>query len=41
MMHENCPCCGAEIIVGQESCTNCMIYLWDTVEDPKEEEEDR
>ena len=26
-----CPCCGAEIIAGQQECLNCRIYLWEVV----------
>ena len=28
---KHCPCCGAEIMVGQESCLNCLVYLWEVV----------
>ena len=24
-----CPCCGAPIMVGQEACLNCRVYLWE------------
>ena len=27
-----CPCCGEPIMVGQEACLNCHVYLWE-VED--------
>ena len=30
---KHCPCCGAEIMVGQESCLNCLVYLWEVYED--------
>jgi hypothetical protein len=26
-----CPCCGAPIKPGQEACTNCLVYLWEVV----------
>ena len=28
----HCPCCGEPIMVGQEECLNCRVYLWE-VED--------
>ena len=28
---KKCPCCGAEIMAGQEVCTNCLVYLWEVV----------
>ena len=24
-----CPCCGEPIMVGQEKCVNCHVYLWE------------
>ena len=24
-----CPCCGEPIMVGQEACLNCHVYLWE------------
>ncbi len=26
-----CPCCGEPIMVGQEVCLNCKVYLWEVV----------
>ena len=26
-MIKHCPCCGAEIMAGQEECLNCRVYL--------------
>ena len=26
---KHCPCCGERIIVGQEACLNCNVYLWE------------
>lgn len=26
-----CPCCGAEIMAGQEVCLNCLVYLREVV----------
>lgn len=28
---KKCPCCGAEIMPGQEQCLNCLVYLWEVV----------
>ena len=28
---KHCPCCGHPIMVGQERCTYCLIYLWEVV----------
>lgn len=27
-MKNKCPCCGEQIMVGQEVCLNCKVYLW-------------
>ena len=32
MDRKYCPCCGEPIMVGQEACLNCHVYLWE-VED--------
>lgn len=29
MQKNKCPVCGAEIMAGQEVCTNCLVYLWE------------
>lgn len=34
-----CPCCGATIMVGQEVCLNCLVYLWESVPSPEKPEE--
>ena len=26
---KHCPCCGERIMVGQEKCLNCHVYLWE------------
>ena len=26
---KHCPCCGQRIMVGQEKCTYCLVYLWE------------
>lgn len=26
---KHCPCCGAEIMAGQEECLYCRVYLWE------------
>lgn len=26
-----CPVCGAEITAGQQTCLNCLVYLWEGV----------
>lgn len=26
-----CPCCGREIMAGQEECLFCRVYLWEVV----------
>ena len=26
-MNKYCPCCGAEILAGQEECLYCRVYL--------------
>ena len=26
-----CPCCGAEIVPYQQTCLNCLVYLWEVV----------
>lgn len=31
MLSKHCPCCGAEIMAGQEVCLNCLVYLWEGV----------
>lgn len=31
MLKTKCPCCGFEIMGGQEACPNCKVYLWDAV----------
>lgn len=31
MLSKQCPCCGAEIMAGQEVCLNCLVYLWEDV----------
>ena len=31
MLSKYCPCCGAEIMAGQEVCLNCLVYLWEGV----------
>lgn len=28
---KRCPCCGERIMVGQEVCLNCKVYLWEVV----------
>ena len=28
-----CPCCGEPIVPYQESCLNCLVYLWEVMED--------
>lgn len=28
MTSKYCPCCGEPIMVGQEECLNCRVYLW-------------
>lgn len=28
-MGKRCPCCGEPIMVGQEKCLNCLVYLWE------------
>ena len=30
---KHCPCCGHPIMVGQERCTYCLIYLWEVIVD--------
>ena len=30
-MIKHCPCCGAEIVPGQQVCLNCLVYLWEVV----------
>ena len=30
-MSKRCPVCGAEIMAGQEVCTNCLVYLWEVI----------
>lgn len=30
MDNKECPCCGEPIMVGQERCLNCLVYLWET-----------
>ena len=30
-MSKRFPVCGAEIMAGQEGCTNCLVYLWEVV----------
>lgn len=27
MDQKKCPCCGEPIVVGQEECLNCRVYL--------------
>lgn len=29
MNRKKCPCCGEPIMVGQEKCLNCHVYLWE------------
>ena len=29
MLSKHCPCCGAEIMAGQEECLYCRVYLWE------------
>lgn len=29
MLSKHCPCCGAEIMAGQEVYLNCWVYLWE------------
>lgn len=31
MLNKHCPCCGAEIMAGQEECLYCREYLWEVV----------
>lgn len=31
IVSKRCPCCGAEIMAGQEVCLNCLVYLWEGV----------
>ena len=31
MTNKYCPCCGEPIMVGQEECLNCRVYLWEVV----------
>ena len=26
-MNKHCPCCGAEIVPGQQYCANCLCYV--------------
>ena len=26
-----CICCGEPILVGQQECLNCRVYLWEVV----------
>lgn len=28
-----CPCCGAPIEPWQEACLNCLVYLWEVVDE--------
>ena len=30
-MNKHSPCCGAEIVPYQQSCLNCLVYLWEGV----------
>ena len=30
---KRCPCCGERIMVGQEKCLNCKVYLWEVIRD--------
>jgi hypothetical protein len=32
MKNKYCPCCGDPIMVGQEECLNCRVYLWEVGE---------
>lgn len=29
MNRKYCHCCGEPIMVGQEACLNCRVYLWE------------
>lgn len=31
MDRKYCPRCGEPIMVGQEACLNCHVYLWEVV----------
>ena len=28
-MNKHCPVCGRPIMVGQQVCLNCLVYLWE------------
>ena len=30
-----CPVCGEKIMVGQEACLNCHVYLWRVIDNGK------